>query len=849
MSEIKISLFKPSRSGKTGVKPFETDFYSEMSKIKDGTHWPVIKKLREITDPLQKREYKVKNLEGFTISALCPTYREIKGAIPSGLLCIDIDPGKNPKIEDWGGVRDMIFSMPEVVASFLSASGNGVAFVVKINPKKFKDVFYSIKDELEDNFGLILDQGCHDIVRVRFISHDHDLKIRDNFDAIPIKEPSAAYIANKKAKEALVIEYTGEVGTANCDRAWSYAVKAATAKAGAFGDGSKHTHLVALAGFCNTVGMDLVYCESCVQRDYAGLTDITLERLLKPVRNVYKAYPHKFNTYIATVATRRTNSKIVGELVNNYIRKGVKPGAEHLDEVAQKLELNIDQVAEVAERVVHEYSEEHNAEAKIVNKKFRQFWYVDEEEKVCINKLFFRDFLIAKGVYRYHVEKEWILIRVENNIVEEIQKDELKRIVMSYVEDMKEFEVWEVLANRVASVFADEYLELIPALDVTFYRDDRNSMSLFFLNGVVKITRTSIELIEWADFGGYVWRSKVLKRSIELKTDLSKAIKNDFVTFLENISKKDNDRFKTIATAIGYLIHGFKDKSNIPAIILNDEVISDEPEGGTGKGIIVDCVARFKTVDIIDGKLFDFADKFRYQTVNLDTDIVFFDDIEKNFKFTKLFSSLTTGLDVEKKSGLKFKMPFESSPKFVISTNYAVLGEGNSNARRKFEIEIAQYYSKGFTPFNEFGKLLIDDFTPEEFNNFDNFIIRCCMTYLIIGLADQALINQPLKQLYAAVSHEFVDFMNEEFAYIPGQTTPYRVDQSDAYSKYQKLYPSKLGAKTFYGNMEKYYKYHGVKVERKKIGDARYFYLMDETPPPITPGEPPKPPAPELPFN
>jgi hypothetical protein len=31
-------------------------------------------------------------------------------------------------------------------------------------------------------------------------------------------------------------------------------------------------------------------------------------------------------------------------------------------------------------------------------------------------------------------------------------------------------------------------------------------------------------------------------------------------------------------------MHGYKNLSYCPAVILNDEVISDNPEGGTGKG-------------------------------------------------------------------------------------------------------------------------------------------------------------------------------------------------------------------------------------------------------------------------
>ena len=39
-------------------------------------------------------------------------------------------------------------------------------------------------------------------------------------------------------------------------------------------------------------------------------------------------------------------------------------------------------------------------------------------------------------------------------------------------------------------------------------------------------------------------------------------------------------------STIGFLLHGHKNLSYCPAaVILNDEIISDNPEGGTGKGV------------------------------------------------------------------------------------------------------------------------------------------------------------------------------------------------------------------------------------------------------------------------
>ena len=49
-------------------------------------------------------------------------------------------------------------------------------------------------------------------------------------------------------------------------------------------------------------------------------------------------------------------------------------------------------------------------------------------------------------------------------------------------------------------------------------------------------------------------------------------------------------------STIGYLLHAWKNLSTAQHAILNDEVISDNPEGGTGKGIVYECVRSYEKV-------------------------------------------------------------------------------------------------------------------------------------------------------------------------------------------------------------------------------------------------------------
>ena len=96
-----------------------------------------------------------------------------------------------------------------------------------------------------------------------------------------------------------------------------------------------------------------------------------------------------------------------------------------------------------------------------------------------------------------------------------------------------------------------------------------------------------------------------------------------------------------------YYTHG-KTFHIAPAIILNDEVISDNPEGGTGKGLFMNALSHMKKLVVIDGKSFNFEKSFAYQLVSADTQILCFDDVKKYFDFERLFSLVTEGLTLEK---------------------------------------------------------------------------------------------------------------------------------------------------------------------------------------------------------
>lgn len=353
---IKISAYKAWKN-KPGCKPYDTDFYTEMQRIKDGYYKVIADKYRSITDSEQKKNYKINELPSLSISAVCKVWRKTENVVShTGLLNLDIDKKSNQHISDWGAVRDQIFGMKNVVASFLSVSGEGVTFVVKINPDHHKDAFFSIVDGMKQHMGINIDPGLHDIVRLRFVSDDPEAKIRYNFEEIPLCEPTPHYLQNKQnfGAEQSVLEPIGE---ADSEYNFNEAVKKAQLLYN-FGEGQKWSFLVSVAGSCNVMGMSYDYCRSMVLKTFKEQTNISVERLLKPITDVYHLYRSQHGTFNIEIAFERLNYKLKKHLVYDWLHEGIKPKTEDILKICEEFEANKERVELMIDRVFGEYSSE-----------------------------------------------------------------------------------------------------------------------------------------------------------------------------------------------------------------------------------------------------------------------------------------------------------------------------------------------------------------------------------------------------------------------------------------------------------------------------------------------------------
>lgn len=290
---IPISSYKPSFSKNRnkmvpGSIPFNTDLETELNRFKNGYYKEIIEACRN-TPVDQRQRFKAEKLPSITISCRTKEWRKEENVTDhSGFICFDIDGKEHPHITNWAEIRDKLFDSPHVAASFLSASGNGVAYVCKIIPSQHADVFDSMSYEMDKSYKIHIDPSGRDVVRLRFATYDPDLKMKPDINAVPILLPSQDWIEHKSRP----IIHIRPSGTADSPVVFECAIQFAGNKR-EFKSGEKHWFLMRLSVYCNNAGMSQEYCENMALKKYFHLSDITHEDFLLPIKNVYRSYKSK----------------------------------------------------------------------------------------------------------------------------------------------------------------------------------------------------------------------------------------------------------------------------------------------------------------------------------------------------------------------------------------------------------------------------------------------------------------------------------------------------------------------------------------------------------------------------
>ena len=711
-----ITIFRNIRETNT---PFYRDVMLILERIKDGASKDLVKEIRKEKSKDSRNELK-KGLPAVCFSGTFNKRNDDSLVEHSGLICLDFDGYQKKKelLED----KENMTKNKYVFSVFISPSGNGLKVLVKIpaDPDNHTNYFNSLEKYFNSPY---FDKTSKNISRVCYESYDPLIYVNENSSVWEqIEEPE--YREVERYKDTPTIPITDENKIVDILVKW-------WTKKHPMVEGQRNHNVYVLAAAFNDFGINKSLA-SYVLNQYAT-DDFTISEIARTIDSAY-SNTQKFGT-------RYYEDE---EKVNN-VKAKLRRGVSKKEIRSQLQDENLP--SDVIDSVLNKVEEENSK---------KTFWTKNDKGVVKIVHILFKHFLEDNGFYKYCPEggKNYVFVKVTNNLIDHTSEKEIKDFVLNHLLEIDDINVYNYFADNTR-FFREEFLSMLSTIDIYFIEDNKDSSYLYYRNCAVKITKNTITTIDYLDLGGYVWKDHIIDRNFnqcEVDDDCS------YKQFIKNICGGDESRVKSMRSTIGFMLHGHKNLSFCPAVILNDEVISDNPEGGTGKGLFMNALSHMKKVVTIDGKSFTFERSFAYQLVSADTQILVFDDVKKHFDFERLFSVVTEGLTLEKKNKDAIKIPFSKSPKIAITTNYAIKGAGNSFARRKWELELHQHYSKNFTPLDEFGKLKFSDWDDDEWCMFDNYMINCLQEYLDTGLVRSKFVNLKIRQLSAETSHDFIEW-------------------------------------------------------------------------------------------
>lgn len=420
----------------------------------------------------------------------------------------------------------------------------------------------------------------------------------------------------------------------------------------------------------------------------------------------------------------------------------------------------------------------HLAEMYGWKKPVIKFWY-RENEKLKISRIRFKKFLESEGFCKYKLESNHLFVRIENNIVEEIDGVNVKEFVMNYLDRMatEEFEgtnrneIIDALIKSANQLFTQQFLEFLITKDIEFNKDTFGKGYFYFKNGFVEVcphpdplpkgegeSKSGLMFYNYKKLNKHIWKKQIIDRNFIPEGTGESKKRSVFEDFLFNVCRSDVKRYTALKSGIGYLLHTYKDPSIAKAVVFIDEKLSDGAFGRSGKGVVIKSLSHVRNVVIEDGRNFNPSKNFAFQRVKADTNILGFEDIRDKFPFERLFSIITDGITIEQKNKDEIHISYTESPKVVISTNFSISGVDDSTLDRQFIIEFSDYYNKAHRPVDDFGKPFFGSWNQDEWSDFDNFMIGCLQLYLNIGLVAYEFVNLDKKKLIDETCPEFVEF-------------------------------------------------------------------------------------------
>jgi len=225
-----------------------------------------------------------------------------------------------------------------------------------------------------------------------------------------------------------------------------------------------------------------------------------------------------------------------------------------------------------------------------------------------------------------------------------------------------------------------------------------------------------------------------------------------------------NLHFVSKMTAIGYLLHKYRDKSVEKAVIAMDGKLSEvgESNGRTGKSLFGFGIGKVVPQTYIGAKSKDLtSDPFIWEEVTEKTENIFLDDVRANVDFEFFFPTITGQMTINVKAQKKYTLPENETPKLFLTTNHAINGSSTSFKDRQFLIAFSDFYNDLHKPLDDFGINFFNEWDEKQWNLFYNFMASCLQLYFKAqengwGINRSGLIAAPTDRLDRRRLRQFI---------------------------------------------------------------------------------------------
>lgn len=662
-------------------------------------------------------------------------YSEDKIISYTNLIQIDIDKIPFDKFEE---VRKLLINDKHTAFCFRSISGNGLKAAFIVDHKRHKESFEAIEKYFKTEYNLEIDPSVKDLFRLCFISYDPNIYIDEYAEPFLLDD---SHVVSK----------------------------------GVLAPNKQNTNKSIVPPRFDEIKKHKASITSRETKKNVPIIDST-ETLLDYLKGML---------FERGELGKRHNTRMeAGKIFGNFLSQT----PYNLDEAVNLLlnfivENNLTSDEELAKKELYQfisygmnYKKTFSKQKTVTN---GAFWTITENEAgkktLTINNYHLLLFLSQSGLHNVNLgnnnKPNYRFVSLKNNIIENVSDEQLSSLFREFIDQLE-------IDEKDKGFIIGELFDIIPYLtdprklkfgleikEIKFLKDSKDKSFFFFNNTVLEVSKNGINLVDYSDINGVVWRSNIIDKDFEplLDDDIDNSLFSKFIT--NTCKDKDSfildvDRHLSQRITIGYHLHRYKTPRNNKSIVYSENNLESVANGRTGKSLIMKGISHCRNTLKLDGRRLKLGNEFIFQHLDYDTEIIYIDDIDRFMKFETFYPTISEGVRFRRIYEAEQWIPFHDSPKFALSTNYGLQGNSESDKARRFDMELLSYYNATRTPALEFDSYFFDEWDDYEWNLFYNYMLQCVKLYFEndCQLKEYKSDTLELKKLVSAIGKNFYEF-------------------------------------------------------------------------------------------